>query len=139
MVDCINGESEAVRSIIGSTEKQEMPVWIKLWNGYNTLPEPVEEMDLNKAIDIIIHWNIRSTHFKQVRYPKDISNGLYSCKIFLFSNMGIILCDDWKNNKITALRLGCKHKNVTSKNLGRCYNEYTCKDCGYTWQVDSSD
>lgn len=140
MVDCINGESEAVRAIIGDDKKTECPLWIKSWNGYNHLPEPTEEMDLYEAIDHLIHWNVRNVFFKQVHYDNDnFMKGMYSCKIFLFSNMGIILCDDWKNKKIIALRLGCKHKNINSKNLGRCYNEYTCKDCGYAWRVDSSD
>lgn len=33
----------------------------------------------------------------------------------------------------------CKHENCTGRNLGRCYNEYTCQDCGYVHTVDSSD
>lgn len=33
----------------------------------------------------------------------------------------------------------CEHKNITGKNLGRCWNEYTCKDCGFHYEVDSSD
>lgn len=28
--------------------------------------------------------------------------------------------------------------NTTSKNLGLCYNEYTCQDCGINYSVDSS-
>jgi hypothetical protein len=28
---------------------------------------------------------------------------------------------------------------VVSRNLGRCYNEYHCNECGCTWSVDSSD
>ena len=33
----------------------------------------------------------------------------------------------------------CNHDHTDGKNLGRCYNQYTCKDCGYSWAVDSSD
>lgn len=33
----------------------------------------------------------------------------------------------------------CEHKDVKTRNLGRCYNEYTCQDCNYNWTVDSSD
>ena len=32
----------------------------------------------------------------------------------------------------------CAHEYVT-KNLGRCYNNYTCKHCGYSYDIDSSD
>lgn len=30
-------------------------------------------------------------------------------------------------------------QDVTVRNIGRCYNEYTCNECGCTWSVDSSD
>jgi hypothetical protein len=33
----------------------------------------------------------------------------------------------------------CPHKHQRHRNLGRCYNEYTCTDCGYSYTVDSSD
>ena len=33
----------------------------------------------------------------------------------------------------------CQHLRQTHKHLGRCYHEYTCDDCGYSYTVDSSD
>ena len=33
----------------------------------------------------------------------------------------------------------CQHKNLDVVNLGRCYNGYTCRDCGYYYTIDSSD
>jgi len=35
-------------------------------------------------------------------------------------------------------RAGCQH-DMESTNLGRCYNRYTCKKCGYSYSVDSGD
>jgi hypothetical protein len=32
----------------------------------------------------------------------------------------------------------CKHE-YFSTNLGRCYNQYTCKHCGYSYSIDSGD
>jgi transposase-like protein len=32
-----------------------------------------------------------------------------------------------------------KQYNVVRMNLGNCYNQYTCKDCGIVYKVDSSD
>ena len=32
----------------------------------------------------------------------------------------------------------CTHQ-LKERNLGRCYNEYRCDICGYTYRVDSSD
>lgn len=49
---------------------------------------------------------------------------------------GCSTCSGWgwvhKNNQ-------CEHEWYQSKNLGRCYNEYTCSKCGRTKNVDSSD
>lgn len=33
----------------------------------------------------------------------------------------------------------CEHAHVETKNLGRCYNRYDCRDCGLSWTIDSSD
>ena len=45
-----------------------------------------------------------------------------------------------KEQKKAALvvEVGCEHS-MRGKNLGRCYNEYTCQKCGYYYRVDSSD
>lgn len=32
----------------------------------------------------------------------------------------------------------CEHE-YAQETLGRCYNGYTCKKCGYYYEVDSSD
>lgn len=33
----------------------------------------------------------------------------------------------------------CPHPSWRSVNLGRCYNRYTCNECGYSYEIDSSD
>lgn len=33
----------------------------------------------------------------------------------------------------------CEHEMKHTRNLGRCYNEYTCSKCGYVEQIDSGD
>jgi hypothetical protein len=45
----------------------------------------------------------------------------------------------WKGKLYVAKFAFCTHSNSESKNLGRCYNRYTCLDCGYSHAVDSSD
>jgi transposase-like protein len=32
----------------------------------------------------------------------------------------------------------CKHIRKVV-NIGRCYNQFTCEECGFTYKVDSSD
>jgi len=36
-------------------------------------------------------------------------------------------------------RIGCEHKHQSGKQLANCLREYTCTECGYTYQIDSSD
>lgn len=38
----------------------------------------------------------------------------------------------------TISGLPCSH-DYTLKNIGRCYNQYTCKNCGDTHTIDSGD
>lgn len=33
----------------------------------------------------------------------------------------------------------CKHNMEHTRNLGNCYNEYTCSKCGYIERIDSGD
>jgi hypothetical protein len=46
------------------------------------------------------------------------------------------LMNAWKETP--ALVKNCSHQKIV-KNLGRCYNEYCCKICNFTYCVDSSD
>jgi hypothetical protein len=41
--------------------------------------------------------------------------------------------------KIHFFKFGCSHIMQRTRNLGNCYNEFTCEVCGYTEKVDSSD
>lgn len=33
----------------------------------------------------------------------------------------------------------CKHECMTRVKLGRCFNRYTCDECGHSYEIDSSD
>ena len=45
---------------------------------------------------------------------------------------------DTVNGVITHIPKMVRVYNETQKQLGNCYNEYACNDCGCTWSVDSS-
>jgi len=42
------------------------------------------------------------------------------------------------NGVITRTPTMVRVYNETRKQLGNCYNEYTCNDCGISYKVDSS-
>lgn len=46
-------------------------------------------------------------------------------------------CNGW--GWLSKADFKCEHKWGPAKNLGRCYNEYTCEKCGIKNCVDSSD
>ena len=53
----------------------------------------------------------------------------------------VILCEPYwygDSGKFVEIEVGCDHK-WTSRNLGRCYNEYKCSVCGAWSRVDSGD
>lgn len=41
--------------------------------------------------------------------------------------------------EIRFFMFGCNHEWQQTRNLGNCYNEYTCKHCGAVQNIDSSD
>lgn len=46
---------------------------------------------------------------------------------------------DGKNDmKVSFFRFGCKHE-IESTQIGRCLHRDTCKKCGWSHEVDSSD
>jgi hypothetical protein len=47
--------------------------------------------------------------------------------------------DYWKKTVRYYLFEKCKHNWVYTRNLGRCYNEYQCDNCGAINAVDSGD
>ena len=47
---------------------------------------------------------------------------------------------DYHAGRVLWWRFGaCLHANQTRRTVGRCLTRYTCTDCGYTHDVDSSD
>ena len=48
-----------------------------------------------------------------------------------------VLCNT-VNGVITRTPTMVRVYNETRKQLGNCYNEYTCNDCGISYRVDSS-
>ena len=45
----------------------------------------------------------------------------------------------YNGNPNTPTEYEYRAYNIKHVNLGRCYNSYTCQDCGIQYSVDSSD
>ena len=43
-----------------------------------------------------------------------------------------------ESEAIAAGRAGCEHE-YAQETVGRCLTQYTCRYCGYSYEVDSSD
>lgn len=58
----------------------------------------------------------------------------------LADGTGYAFKTDYRNGRVLWWRFGaCLHENQTQRTVGRCLTRYTCADCGYTHDVDSSD
>ena len=51
--------------------------------------------------------------------------------------LGCFQCNGW--GWVNEANLSCIHEFELTQNLGRCYNQYTCKQCGQKRNIDSSD
>lgn len=75
--------------------------------------------------------------FKQVTIPS--SNGQLAARAFILSDgTGYALVQDYWKGKLRYYMFGCQH-DMTITNVGRCLNRHTCKICGYSVEIDSSD
>lgn len=55
------------------------------------------------------------------------------------SYRGIALVTDYWAGKVYYFKFGCSHPNDKQTNIGRCYNQYDCPDCGRSKKIDSGD
>lgn len=62
-------------------------------------------------------------------------------KIFWFHNgRCFAISENWKDSKKLRYWEGCLCEHEFERtNLGRCFNRYDCKKCGYSEEIDSSD
>ncbi|AOJ62447.1 hypothetical protein WJ32_08240 [Burkholderia ubonensis] len=58
--------------------------------------------------------------------------------LFMHDQIGYALIGDYWAGTVKVFRFGCKHV-MESRRVGNCLHRYTCKTCGYSEVVDSSD
>lgn len=140
-IDWANESSEPNQAIIsGAKTLEETPVWITENKGYNYIPKPFEEMDLQEALhEIIVSPSVTTYHqvYQDELPDKDFRGKLCNTKVFWFNSYAIALAGNY-DEEITAYRVGCKHKNTTEEKIGRHQHKVTCNNCGYKYKYDSS-
>lgn len=74
-------------------------------------------------------------------FPKDLRHVTHYPRVFMSDNMtGVLILASHHAGRVWFASFAfCEHKRQTRRNIGRCFNEYTCQDCGYTESIDSSD
>lgn len=82
-------------------------------------------------------FRIKAMQTKTITLPN--SKGPLTARAFLFGDgTGYALVQDYWGGKLRYFTFGCDH-DMTITNIGRCLNRHTCKICGYTTDIDSSD
>jgi hypothetical protein len=57
---------------------------------------------------------------------------------FMHDQLSFALIGEYQSGTVKVFRFGCKHL-MEAKNVGRCLTRNTCKTCGFTEVIDSSD
>jgi len=113
----------------------------KIVGGYNDLPPEFKEISEKEfAQSMFFSYSPMKVEFRQARLIKDSEMHLQSMRIYWFYNYTYIVIwnDYWAGKVHFAKGQLCEHA-FECKNLGRCLNKYTCKKCGFTEEIDSSD
>ena len=133
-------------------QKSDLPIGVTDDGHFNHLPMPIRQARADEF------WGgvpfDRAAEYRQITNPKQIPgypHGYHaSCYIFWMANGAwlVIPPTKWSLTDNQEVKydesplfywIGCDHDDASCRNLSRCYNEYTCKLCGYKWRIDSSD
>ena len=114
--------------------------------GYNKLPEPYHEISEDEFFKRMAHFSADYKEFAQIALPGETS--VRNCNTWWFSDGGFLQAFPMQwgliggkfkyTEKSRYFRLGCEH-DFDRVNVGNCLNSYTCKKCGYSETIDSSD
>jgi hypothetical protein len=102
----------------------------------NVMPEPWKAITQEEYLK-----NVNTYHafyYQSVQIVKGENFGLYSQVYILYNHEYGYGYEIRHDDKVRFLRFGCAHEYET-KNVGRCLTQYTCKKCGLTQTIDSSD
>jgi len=130
--------------------KEQQYAHLQKWGGhYNHLPPNVREISFEEfAQSGFFTWCKEGMEFRQVSFKdvdpknllKPVSDGLHSITMFYMNHDShfIMMSDYWGKTVRFFTFTDCYHEYDCGVGTGNCLHLYTCKKCGYKWEVDSS-
>jgi len=111
------------------------------WGSYNEAPTPIEKCDMSVFWHEFAMYGLGKIDEEESRQVS-LEGRLVSGHILVYHDKIFLLESRWNgvNNKFfgECWLIGCNHE-YSSVNTGRCLHQLTCKKCGYSYEVDSSD
>lgn len=116
--------------------------YLKDEGSFNKFPSPIKEVTQDEFLNATCHDKILDVEERQVIEEIDgYKQWLHSKIYYSFQHAYAIgqYNKDLNTNKYHYYRVGCEHKNATETKIGNCLTRWTCPDCGYETDIDSSD
>ena len=110
--------------------------YLSFLGGHNDIPEPY------KVISYKEYFQDEPTYKSKYRDTRQIFNDngkmVKGISIEFKHNYAYGVMKDYESNTIKFLKFGCTHDMEETK-LGNCWYRHTCKKCGISYEIDSSD
>lgn len=85
-----------------------------------------------------VHFYVSNDRVWMVRHVRDNEAPLIEVTADELAMMRLVPAHrQWKREFIECYEVGCAHR-IKERTIANCLHEYTCRDCGHRWQVDSS-
>jgi hypothetical protein len=134
-LDKVGGADKDFRQKIISTYwggKIECEPHPKLQCGCDVLPNGWMEIDWKEfAKSRFFHYSPIATGWSRTKLGD-------AQMFFMHDQISYALIGDYWSGTVKVFRFGCQH-NMDRENVGNCMNRYTCKTCGFSEVIDSSD
>lgn len=127
------------RVVMVQQTPEEAEAWRRRWGGYNDFPpgwREVAETDFTRDPSVD-HFH----PFQEARQMRVPGTAMLTARLFFHvsGTSGHAVARDWQAGRMRYFRFGCAHRRVTHENPAMCQHVYHCQDCGWRWEVDSSD
>lgn len=112
--------------------------YIKDAGTYNKWPSPIKEVPQDEFLNAVAHKFIYEIEARQITGGPS----LIHATVYYTAECAYAIAQqnkDLNTNRYSYFRIGCSHEHMTSQETGRCLTKYTCPDCGYVTELDSSD